>query len=53
MSADGRNLDFETMDFLEKYFPLEVKKRQKENERALLERNYGEEFVRPPQCTVM
>jgi len=53
MAADGRNLDFETMDFLEKYFPLEVKKRQKENERALLERNYGEEFVRPPQCTVM
>ena len=53
MAADGRNLDFETMDFLEKYFPLEVKKRQKENERALLERNYGEEFVRPPQCVVM
>jgi hypothetical protein len=53
MAADGRNLDFETMDFLEKYFPLEVKKRQKENERALLERNYGEEFVRPPQCMVM
>jgi E3 ubiquitin-protein ligase BAH len=53
MAADGRNLDFETMDFLEKYFPLEVKKRQKENERALLERNYGEEFVRAPQCTVM
>jgi E3 ubiquitin-protein ligase BAH len=53
MAADGRNLDFETMDFLEKYFPLEVKKRQKENERALLERNYGEEFVRAPQCVVM
>lgn len=53
MAADGRNLDFDTMDFLEKYFPLEVKKRQKENERALLERNYGEEFVRPPACTVM
>lgn len=53
MGADGRNLDFETMDFLEKYFPLEVKKRQKENERALLERTYGEEFVRPPSCTVM
>lgn len=53
MAADGRNLDFETMDFLEKYFPLEVKKRQKENEKALLERNYGEEFVRPPQCSVM
>lgn len=53
MRADGRNLDFDTMDFLEKYFPLEVKKRQKENEKALLERNYGEEFVRPPQCSVM
>ncbi|OQO08062.1 hypothetical protein B0A48_06855 [Cryoendolithus antarcticus] len=52
MGADGRNLHFETMDFLEKYFPLEVKKRQRENEKAALAREYGEEFVKPG-CSVM
>jgi len=52
MAADGRNLDFETMDFLEKYFPLEVKKRQKANEKANLMREYGDEFVKPG-CTMM
>ena len=52
MSADGRNLDFETMDFLEKYFPMEVKKRQKANEKANLAREYGEEFVKPG-CALM
>nr|POF14235.1 hypothetical protein CFP56_03259 [Quercus suber] len=52
MQADGRNIDFDAMDFLEKYFPLEVKKRQKENERAQLVRDYGEEFTRPA-CSVM
>lgn len=52
MHADGRNIDFETMDFLQKYFPLEAKKRQKENERAALIREHGEEFVRP-LCRVM
>jgi len=52
MKADGRNIDFETMDFLEKYFPLEVKTRQKENEKASLARDYGEEFVKP-SCAIM
>jgi rubrerythrin len=47
LTADGRNLDFEAMDFLEKFFPMEVKKRQKENEKAVLVRTYGEEFVKP------
>lgn len=51
LNADGRNIDFEAMDFLEKYFPLEVKKRQKENEKATLARTYGEEFVKPG-CTI-
>lgn len=51
LSADGRNIDFPTMDFLEKYFPMEVKKRQKENETEHLKRKYGEEFVKP--CSVM
>ena len=51
LKADGRNLDFEAMDFLEKYFPMEVKKRQKENERATLVREYGEDFVKPG-CTI-
>lgn len=50
--ADGRNIDFEAMDFLEKYFPLETQRRQKENEKADLVRSYGEEFVKPG-CTVM
>jgi E3 ubiquitin-protein ligase BAH len=52
LAADGRNLDFETMDFLEKYFPLEVKRRQKENEKANLAREYGDDFVKK-DCTVM
>ncbi|KAI7363279.1 hypothetical protein KC354_g6608 [Hortaea werneckii] len=52
MKADARNLDFEAMDFLEKYFPLETKKRQKENETANLARQYGEEFVKPG-CVIM
>lgn len=30
MQANGRNIDFETMDFMEKYFPLEAKRRQME-----------------------
>lgn len=47
MAANGKNIDFEAMDFLEKYFPLECKKRQKENDKADLERRYGEEFVKP------
>ncbi|KAK0949430.1 hypothetical protein LTR91_026466, partial [Friedmanniomyces endolithicus] len=50
--ADGRNIDFEAMEFLEKYFPLETKKRQKENEKADLERRYGEDFVKPG-CAAM
>lgn len=53
LSADGRNIDFETMQFLTKYFPMEVKKRQKENERASLVREHGEEFVKGPACSVM
>ncbi|TKA24217.1 hypothetical protein B0A50_05981 [Salinomyces thailandicus] len=52
LKADARNLNFEAMDFLEKYFPLETKKRQKENETASLAREYGEEFVKPG-CAVM
>ena len=51
LKADGRNIDFEAMDFLEKYFPMEVKKRQKENEKAVLIRTYGEHFVKPG-CTI-
>lgn len=50
MQADGRNLDVKTMEFLEKFFPMEVKKRQKENERASLVREHGEEFVKPSCC---
>ncbi|KAK4612598.1 Transcriptional regulator [Fulvia fulva] len=52
MAASGKNIDFETMDFLGIFFPMEVKKRQKENERAQMLRDYGEDFVKPG-CTVM
>ena len=52
LKANGGNIDFETMEFLEKYFPMEVKKRQKENERANLIREHGEDFVKPG-CSVM
>lgn len=52
LKADGRNIDFEAMDFLEKYFPLETKRRQKENDKASLIRDYGEQFVKPG-CQLM
>lgn len=52
MKADGRNIDFDTMDFLEKYFPMETKKRQKENEREQMISDYGENFVKR-DCVVM
>ncbi|KAF2169613.1 hypothetical protein M409DRAFT_52140 [Zasmidium cellare ATCC 36951] len=52
MQANGKNLDMDTMEFLEIYFPMEVKKRQKENEMAQLARDYGDEFIKPG-CTVM
>lgn len=51
MQANGKNIDFEAMGFLEKYFPLETKRRQKENDRESLVRDYGEGFVKPG-CTV-
>lgn len=50
LKADGTNLDFKTMEFLQKFFPMEVKKRQKENERAALVREHGEEFVKKGCC---
>lgn len=52
LKADGTNLDFKTMEFLQKFFPMEVKKRQKENERAALVREHGEEFVKKG-CVLM
>lgn len=52
MKANGTNIDFDTMDFLGIYFPMEVKKRQQENEKAQLIRDHGEEFVKPG-CSVM
>ena len=52
LKADGRNLDFETMDFLEKYFPLEVKKRQKENEEEQLNKEAEEDAINP-RCSIM
>ena len=51
LGADGRNIDFEAMDFLAKFFPMEAKKRQQENEKASLVREYGEGFVKPTCST--
>lgn len=50
--ANGRNVSFDALDFLQKYFPLEVKRRQRENERAQLLKEH-EEFAKGPSCTVM
>ena len=52
MTADGRNIDFNALDFLQKYFPMEARRRQKENDKASQAREYGEEFVKP-SCAVM
>lgn len=39
------------MHFLEKFFPKEVKAKQKENERALARDMYGEDYDK--KCVVM
>lgn len=52
MAADGRNIDFSTMEFLEKFFPMEVKRRQKENEREQMIQDYGEDFVKDRCCAM-
>lgn len=54
MGADGRNLDVDAMSFLKKYFPMEAKRRQKENEKAILGRDAGPVLVtKPVGCAVM
>ena len=44
------NLDPALMDFLKKYFPAEVKAKQRENERSAAADKYGKEF---PTCEIM
>jgi len=44
------NLDPALMNFLKKFFPHEVKVKQKENERSLGVDQYGKEYSR---CSVM
>lgn len=39
------NLDTAMMNFLKKYFPIEVKRKQKENERGMVVDQYGEEYA--------
>ncbi|KAI9787747.1 MAG: hypothetical protein M1839_000279 [Geoglossum umbratile] len=50
MKADSTNLDPALMNFLEKYFPTEVKIKQKENMRAVMIDYYGPEAK---ECIVM
>jgi len=52
MHADSSCLDAETAAYLTRYFPNEVKARQKANERAAGIDKYGENFYRRT-CTVM
>ncbi|KAF4301347.1 putative RING finger protein [Botryosphaeria dothidea] len=51
MEADNQNLDPALAKFLVKYFPDEVKAKQKENERAAGVDRYGEAYN--DKCTVM
>ncbi|KAF2096365.1 RING-14 protein-like protein [Rhizodiscina lignyota] len=51
MEADSDNLDDSMSRFLKKYFPEEVKKKQKENERAAGRDTYGELY--DEKCRVM
>lgn len=44
------NLDPALLSFLKRYFPVEVKAKQKENERNAAIDRYGEEFDR---CQIM
>jgi len=52
MHADSSSLDTQTAAYLMRYFPKEVKERQKANERAAGVDKYGESFYRNT-CTVM
>ena len=49
-NAGIANLDPALMNFLEKYFPLEVKVKQKENERSIGVDRYGKAYSR---CSLM
>ncbi|GME22042.1 Zinc finger RING-type protein [Neofusicoccum parvum] len=51
MEADSQNLDPALANFLRKYFPEEVKAKQKENERAAGVDRYGEAYN--DKCVVM
>ncbi|KAL8810124.1 MAG: hypothetical protein Q9223_003789 [Gallowayella weberi] len=50
MQADSVNLDLALMNFLKTFFPVEVKQKQKENERDSGIDQYGEAYEK---CIVM
>ncbi|KAI4286154.1 MAG: hypothetical protein L6R38_000136 [Xanthoria sp. 2 TBL-2021] len=50
MQADSANLDLALMKFLKAYFPLEVKQKQKDNERGSAIDQYGSDYEK---CTMM
>lgn len=51
MEADSDNLDDSMARFLKKYFPEEVKRKQKDNERAAGRDAYGDAY--DEKCVVM
>ncbi|KAL8785937.1 MAG: hypothetical protein Q9213_003086 [Squamulea squamosa] len=50
MQADSANLDLALMNFLKTYFPVEVKQKQKDNERNSGIDQYGSDYEK---CTIM
>jgi hypothetical protein len=51
MQADSMNLDPALADFLKKYFPAEVKAKQRENEEAVAKDQFRELY--DARCCVM
>lgn len=50
MAATRENIDIPSIEFIRKFFSIEVKARQKENEQAIAIRQFGETGHR---CNVM
>jgi hypothetical protein len=51
MEADSMNLDPSLAEFLKKYFPTEVREKQKENEQAVAKEQFGGLY--DAKCIVM
>lgn len=49
MTADSGNLDVEMINFLTKWFPKEVKEKQRDIDKQISVEQFGEQ----PECVVM